>query len=104
MVDGLHEPLAIALSWAGKGSRGREGGSDLTNVQSLIGTVTMNPPHNEYIPIKNYFYKFGKYSNPSFLEGRNQEDCSLKPALANSSQDYSKTPNTRKGLGEWLKF
>jgi hypothetical protein len=33
----------IALSGVGKGSRGRDGGGDLTNVQ-CIGIVTMNPP------------------------------------------------------------
>jgi hypothetical protein len=39
MVDGLHirnrtkKPLAIALSGAGRGPRGRDIGGDLTNVQ-----------------------------------------------------------------------
>jgi hypothetical protein len=36
--------------------------------------------------------------NPSYLEGRNQEDHSSKPAQANSSQDpISKIPITKKG-------
>jgi hypothetical protein len=36
--------------------------------------------------------------NPSYSGGRNQEDLSLKPAWANSSQDpISKTPITKKG-------
>jgi hypothetical protein len=35
--------------------------------------------------------------NPSYSGGRDQEDCSLKPAGANSSQDpISKTPNTKR--------
>jgi hypothetical protein len=34
--------------------------------------------------------------NPSYLGGREQEDCSLKPALANSSQDpISKNPSQK---------
>jgi hypothetical protein len=36
--------------------------------------------------------------NPSYSGGRDQEDHSLKPAQANSSQDpISKKPNTKKG-------
>jgi hypothetical protein len=36
--------------------------------------------------------------NPSYSGGRNQEDCGLKPAQANSSQDpVSKKPITKKG-------
>jgi hypothetical protein len=44
--------------------------------------------------------------NPSYSGGRDQEDCSLEPAQANSSQDLiSKIPNkhTKKGRVEWLK-
>jgi hypothetical protein len=42
--------------------------------------------------------------NPSYSEGRDQEDSGLKPARANSSQDpVSKKPFTQKGLAEWLK-
>jgi hypothetical protein len=43
--------------------------------------------------------------NPSYLGGRDQEDCSLKPAQAKSSQ-YSiskKKKHHKKGLVEWLK-
>jgi hypothetical protein len=36
--------------------------------------------------------------NPSYSGDRDQEDCSLKPAWANSSQDLiSKTPFTKNG-------
>jgi hypothetical protein len=47
--------------------------------------------------------------NPGYLEGRDQEDCSLKPARANSLQDpISKIPITKKtggvAQGEGLKF
>jgi hypothetical protein len=36
--------------------------------------------------------------NPSYSEGRDQEDCSLKPAQANSSQDpILKKPITKMG-------
>jgi hypothetical protein len=42
--------------------------------------------------------------NPSYSGGRDQEDCGLKPARANSSRDsISKIPITKKGLVEWLK-
>jgi hypothetical protein len=42
--------------------------------------------------------------NPSYLRGRDQEDCSLKPIWPNSSRySVSKIPNT-KGLAEWLKW
>jgi hypothetical protein len=38
--------------------------------------------------------------NPSYLGGRDLEDCSLKPAWANSSQDFIlKIPNTKKSCG-----
>jgi hypothetical protein len=39
--------------------------------------------------------------NPSSSGGRDWEDCSLRPAQANSSQEpISKIPNTKKGLVE----
>jgi hypothetical protein len=40
-----------------------------------------------------------------YPEDRDKEDCGLKPAQANSSQDLiSKNPiTTKKGLVEWLK-
>jgi hypothetical protein len=42
--------------------------------------------------------------NPSFSEGRDQEDFGLKPAQANSSQHpILKKLITKKGLVEWLK-
>jgi hypothetical protein len=42
--------------------------------------------------------------NPSYLGGRDQEDSTLKPAWANSSQDpILKIPKTKKGLVEWFK-
>jgi hypothetical protein len=42
--------------------------------------------------------------NPSYSGGRDQEDCNLKPAQANSSQDpISKNPITKIRLVEWLK-
>jgi hypothetical protein len=38
--------------------------------------------------------------NPSYLGGRDQEDCSSKLAQANSSQDpISKIPNTKRAGG-----
>jgi hypothetical protein len=43
-------------------------------------------------------------SNPSYSGGRDQKDCSSKPAWANSSQDpISKKSITEKELVEWLK-
>jgi hypothetical protein len=43
--------------------------------------------------------------NLSDSEGKDQDDCGLKPAWANSSRDpISKTPITKKkGLVEWNK-
>jgi hypothetical protein len=42
--------------------------------------------------------------NPSYSRGRDQEDCSSKSALANSStRPYFKKPFTETGLVEWLK-
>jgi hypothetical protein len=42
--------------------------------------------------------------NPSYSGGRDQEDCSLKLAWANSSQDpISKNPS-QKRLAKWLKM
>jgi hypothetical protein len=43
--------------------------------------------------------------NPSYPGGRDQEDHSLKPAQANSSQHpiLKKKKITKKGLVEWLK-
>jgi hypothetical protein len=44
--------------WGGRGPRGRDNGDNVNNVQiSLIGIVTMNPPYNENILIKNYNIK-----------------------------------------------
>jgi hypothetical protein len=42
--------------------------------------------------------------NPSYSGGRDQDDCSSKPAQANSSRDsiWKKT-HRKKGLMEWLK-
>jgi hypothetical protein len=38
--------------------------------------------------------------NPSYSGGRDQEDCSLKPAWANSSQDpISKNPSQKRTGG-----
>jgi hypothetical protein len=38
--------------------------------------------------------------NPSYSEGRDQEDCSSKPAQGNSSEDpISKIPNTKRAGG-----
>jgi hypothetical protein len=36
-------------------------------------------------------------------EGRDQEDCSLRPAKATKVNPISKTPNHIKGLAEWVK-
>jgi hypothetical protein len=50
MVDGLHiqnrtkKPLAIALSGAERGLRGRDGGSDQRIKISLFGILPMNHP------------------------------------------------------------
>jgi hypothetical protein len=42
--------------------------------------------------------------NPSYSGGKDQEDCSSKPAQANGSQDpISKKTHHKKGLVEWLK-
>jgi hypothetical protein len=44
--------------------------------------------------------------NPSYSEGSDQEDHSLKPAQANTSRDpisEKKNPTTKIGLVEWLK-
>jgi hypothetical protein len=42
--------------------------------------------------------------NPSYSGGRDQEECSLKPAWANSSvRPYLEKPFTKIGLVEWLK-
>jgi hypothetical protein len=42
--------------------------------------------------------------NPSYSGERDQEDCGLKPAQANSSRDsILKKPITEKGWQEWLK-
>jgi hypothetical protein len=42
--------------------------------------------------------------NPGYSDGRDQEDCGLKPAQDNSSQDpVLKKPITKIGLVEWLK-
>jgi hypothetical protein len=44
----------------------------------------------------------GHACNPSYSGGRDQEDCSSKPALTNSSKDpISKNPFTKR-LVEWL--
>jgi hypothetical protein len=43
-------------------------------------------------------------SDPRYSRGRDQENCGLKPARANSSlRPYLKKPFTKKGLVEWLK-
>jgi hypothetical protein len=43
--------------------------------------------------------------NPSYWEGRDEEDHSSRPAQANSSQDpISQIPNTKKELVEWLNW
>jgi hypothetical protein len=43
--------------------------------------------------------------NPSYSRGRDQEDCGLKPAQANSLRDpVSKKAHHKKGLVEWLKM
>jgi hypothetical protein len=43
--------------------------------------------------------------NPSYSRGRDQEDCSSKPACSNSSErPYLKKTHHGKGLvGQWLK-
>jgi hypothetical protein len=42
--------------------------------------------------------------NPSYLGGRDQEDCSSKPAWVNSTGDpILKKPITEVGLVDWLK-
>jgi hypothetical protein len=53
------KPLIIALSKVGRGLRGRddEAMQIMYNIISLTGIVTMNPPHNEYILIKNLLKK-----------------------------------------------
>jgi hypothetical protein len=61
MIDGLHilirnrtkKPLAIALSGAGRGLRGRDNGGDVTNVQyrSIQNYHKDSPLFKEYILI-----------------------------------------------------
>jgi hypothetical protein len=41
--------------------------------------------------------------NPSYSGGRDQEDCSSKPAQANSLQHSVSKNTSQKGLVEWLK-
>jgi hypothetical protein len=42
-------------------------------------------------------------SNPSYLGGRDQEDCGSKPAQTNSFvRPYMKKTYNKKGLVEWL--
>jgi hypothetical protein len=42
--------------------------------------------------------------NPSYSGGRDQDDCGLKPAWANSARDpISKKIHHKEGLVEWLK-
>jgi hypothetical protein len=43
--------------------------------------------------------------NPSYSEGRDQEDCCLKPDQTNSlrAPSQKKKKNHKKGLAEWLK-
>jgi hypothetical protein len=114
MVDGLHilkrnrtkKPLAVALSGAGRGLKGRDGRGDLTNI-SLNGTVTMNPPlYNEYSLIKKIYnlVLVAHVCNPRYSGGRDQEDHGLKPTQANSSRDSILKKNIIKiELVEWLK-
>jgi hypothetical protein len=54
ICNGTKKPLAIALSGARTGLRGRDDGGDLRMYNiSLIRIVTMNPAlYNEYILIK----------------------------------------------------
>jgi hypothetical protein len=62
MVDGLHihiqnrtiKPLAIALRWVGRGSRQRDCGGNLTNVQCkpILNCHNESPLYNEFILIK----------------------------------------------------
>jgi hypothetical protein len=63
MVDGLHiltwnttnKPLIIALSESWRDSRGRDGGSDLTNVKDkpIWNYHNESPLYNKYILINN---------------------------------------------------
>jgi hypothetical protein len=67
MVDGLHiiiwnrrkKPLAIALSGAGKVWKGRDSGSDLTNVQHNpnLNCYYDSSLYKEYITIKDFIIK-----------------------------------------------
>jgi hypothetical protein len=41
--------------------------------------------------------------NPSYLEGRHQEDCSLRPVWAKIETLSQKIPNTKRFV-EWLKW
>jgi hypothetical protein len=53
------KPLAIALSGAGRGLRGRDNGSNVNNVQykSNRNCHYETPPHKEYILMKKLFKK-----------------------------------------------
>jgi hypothetical protein len=56
------------------------------------------------LPLK-IFIKIFNPCNPSYSGGRDQEDCSSKPAQSNSLQDpISKKPVTKIGLVEWLRM
>jgi hypothetical protein len=67
MVDGLHKPiwnrtkraLAIGLSGVGRRLRGRDDGSNVTNLQyeSNQNCHYKSPSYNEYILIKFYLKK-----------------------------------------------
>jgi hypothetical protein len=67
----------------------------------------------EYLPPRETF-RFSKTTksqapvahacNPSYSGGRDQEDCGLKPAWANSSErPYLEKTHHIKGLVEWLR-
>jgi hypothetical protein len=54
------------------------------------------PQYNQ-IKTKQKLLLVAHACNPSYSGGRDQEDCSLKPAWANSSRDpISKIPITKK--------
>jgi hypothetical protein len=67
-----------------------------------------NYPNSTNVWVKNPFRKIPKCPvlvahacNPSYSGGRDQEDCSLKPAQGNSSRDpISKTKPSQKRLVE----
>jgi hypothetical protein len=75
--------LSTNLQTRQLGALGYSPNSDVFRIKSALGQV----------PLAHAY-------NPSYSRGRDQEDCSSKPAQANSSQDSIKKSTF---LVEWLR-